>query len=154
VKRTALLLLVTAACCVASGCGGSAAAKEPSAAAGRDVARRFAEAIFRGDAATAKALLVGADDTALAGIVTRAAAPWQARHGAIHLPGARSGHDWIFRFDGARTHKDGRFERVRGEIVVVVGASSQGARVELFTFRNERVRFSTHHDAQLLPSNR
>jgi len=146
-------VLVLAACCVAAGCRGSGSATEASVVARRDVAQRFAEAIFRGDAGAAEAL-VNPKDADFSAIVTRAAAPWKARHGTIRFPGERSGERWIFGFAGTHTHKDGRFERVRGKILVVVKASSKRARVAYFVVRNDDVRFSTHHDSVLLPSNR
>ncbi len=42
----------------------------------------------------------------------------------------------------------------RGDLVVFVAPSAAGAGVRFFGFENVRIRFSTHHDAQLLPSNR
>jgi hypothetical protein len=126
---------------------------KPSVAAQREVAQRFAEAMLRGNAGDAAALLLHADDTALASFATHAAAPWKAHPGSFR-PGVRAGRRWIFRYTGTRTHGDGRFEQVRGDLVVVVAASSKGAGIEFFAFRNEHVRFSTHHDSVLLPSNR
>jgi hypothetical protein len=37
---------------------------------------------------------------------------------------------------------------------VLIAPSTAGAGVEFFAFRHVRKRFSTHHDAQLLPSER
>jgi hypothetical protein len=153
-RRVVLLVLLAVACGTAAGCGGSTAAEQPSVAAQRDVARRFAEAILRGDAGAARSLLVHADDEVLSALVTSTAAPWRAHHGALRLPGARAGKWWAFRYTGTRTQRDGRFERLRGDIIVLVAASSRGAAVELFAFPNQHVRFSTHHDSVLLPSNR
>lgn len=127
---------------------------ESSIAAGRDVAQRFAQAIVAGDAETAVALLVRPGDSALTSTATRAAARWKQHDGAIRLPGARSGARWTFAYAGRRTHGDGRFEDVRGEIVVVLSTSSKRAGVEFFVFRNRTIRFSSHHDSLLLPSKR
>jgi hypothetical protein len=118
------------------------------------VAHRFAESIFRGDARSAEALLVDGNNATLSSIVTNAAVPWKARHARIRGPGERSGERWIFGFVGTHTHKDGRFERVRGKILVLVGSSAKRARVSYFVIRNDDIRFSTHHDSVLLPSNR
>jgi hypothetical protein len=125
-----------------------------SVAVQRDVAQRFADAIFRGNSPAATALLVKPEDEDLSSIVTSAAVPWKARHATIRLPGQRSGARWIFGFVGTHTHKDGRFERVRGKILVVVKATSKRAGVAYFVVRNDDIRFSTHHDSVLLPSNR
>ena len=128
--------------------------KEPSVAARRDVAQRFAEAIFRGKADAAITLLVHPDDPALSWMATNAAAPWKAHHAAVRLPGARSGRSWVFGYVGTHPQRDGGFEEVRGDIVVVVAASPKGSGVEFFTLRNKDVQFRTHHDSVLLPSDR
>jgi hypothetical protein len=146
--------LAVVACGLASACGGNTSPTEASVAAQRDVAQRFAEAIFHGNAGAATALLVKPDGGDLSSLVTRAAAPWKARHGTVSLPGRRSGQRWIFGFAGTHTHKDGRFERLRGHILVVVKAPSSRPRVSFFAYRNDHVLFSTHHDSVLLPSNR
>jgi hypothetical protein len=120
----------------------------------RDVAERFAVAVFRGDAARARALLVAPDEAALVFLVRRAAAPWRRQHATVGLPARRTGEHWTFSYAGKRTHRDGRFETERGDLVVDVAPSAAGAGVRYFGFRNVRIRFSTHHDALLLPSNR
>jgi hypothetical protein len=148
------LVLLLTACSITSGCRGSAAADEPSTADGRDVAQRFAEAIFDGEGDAAVALLVDPDEEPLSSFAARAAAPWKARHGVVRLREMRSARRWIFRFAGTRAHGDGRFEKVRGDILVVVAGSSRGIGVTFFSLRTHDVRFSTHHDALLLPSNR
>ena len=139
---------------VLSGCGGSATVHTPSAAVQRDVADRFADAVFRGDAAGARALLVSPDEGALVFLVRRAAAPWRRQHVSIRLPARHTGERWTFSYAGRRTHEDGRFETEKGDLVVDVAPSASGAGVRFFGFRNIRIRFSTHHDSQLLPSNR
>jgi hypothetical protein len=149
-----LLGLVVVACFVANGCGGSASATHTSVAAQRDVAQRFAEAIVHGNAGAATTLLVRPDGGDLSSLVTRYADPWKARHATVSLPGRRAGRQWIFGFAGTHTHRDGSFERLRGHILVVVMASSKRPRVSFFAYRNDHVRFGTHHDSVLMPSNR
>lgn len=137
-----------------SGCGGKSTPSTLSPAVQRGVAERFAAALFRGDAAGARALLVTPDEAALVFLVQRAAAPWKKQHASIKPPARRTGRRWTFSYAGRRTHPDGRFETERGDLVVDVAPSAAGAGVRFFGFRNVRIRFSTHHDAQLLPSNR
>jgi hypothetical protein len=151
-----VLAFLLCACCVAAGCGQSARTpvKEPSVAARRDVAQRFAEAIFRGNADAAILLLVHSDDPALSGMTTSAAAPWKTHHAAVRLPGTRSGRSWVFGYAGTHPQRNGGFEEVRGDIVVVVAPSPRGSGVEFFTLRHKDVQFRTHHDSVLLPSNR
>jgi hypothetical protein len=139
---------------VVSGCGGSASTRSPSTAKERAVAERFAAAVLRGDPAAARALLVRADEPALTFLVQRAAAPWRAQHASIQRPARGEGRRWTFSYAGKRTFRDGRFETERGDLVVFIAPSSAGAGVRFFGFENVRLRFSTHHDAQLLPSNR
>jgi hypothetical protein len=122
----------------------------PSRAVQRNVAERFAAAVFRGDAPGARALLARRDEAAVVSRVRRAAAPWKAQHPSILRPGRRTGNRWTFSYAGKRTHADGRFETERGELVVVVESSA----VRFFAFEHVRTRFSTHQDAELLPSKR
>jgi len=145
-----LLLLALAL----AGCGGASTASAPPETVQRDVAERFAAAVFRGDAARARALLVSPDEAALVFLVRRAAAPWRRQHASVRLPASRIGEEWTFRYAGKRTHPDGTFETERGDLVVDVVPSPAGSSVHFFGFRNVRIRFSTHHDALLLPSNR
>jgi hypothetical protein len=145
-------LLVT---CAVSACSGTpTTTKTPSPEVQRAVAGRFATAVLRGDAAGARALLVPADDEALVFLVQRASAPWRAQHASIRLPARRAGNRWTFGYAGRRTQSDGRFETQTGDLVVLIAPSTAGAGVEFFAFRHVRKRFSTHHDAQLLPSER
>ena len=137
----------------ASGCAGTATTRPPSPAVQRGVAERFAAAVLRGDADGARALLVG-DKAALDFLVRRAAAPWRRQHASIRLPARHTGTHWTFSYAGRRTHRDGRFETERGDLVVIVAPSAAGAGVRFFAFESVSTRFSTHHDAQLLPSNR
>jgi len=142
---TALLLSVGA---LATSCG--AASHEPSLGTQREVARQFAQAIFRGQTAAAVGLLEQPRDPALVWLTKRAARPWQASHASVRLPGRRAGRSWVFGYAGTRAHRDGSFEQVRGDIVVAVAASG----VESFALPYPTVRFGTHHDSVLLPSNR
>jgi hypothetical protein len=145
------LALLLAACAAVSGCG---SASEPSIEAQRQVARQFAEAVFRGQAATAVGLLDDPRDPALIWLTRRAARPWKGSHASVRLPGRRDGRSWVFGYSGTRTHRDGSFEQVRGDIVVAVAASSGHAGVESFALPHPAIRFGTHHDSVLLPSNR
>jgi hypothetical protein len=149
-KELALLL----ACGVASGCGKSATPTTLPPAVQQNVAQRFAEAIFRGQGDAAVRLLVRPGDAALARFAMSAARPWKAAHAHVRLPGTRAGRRWTFRYAGRQTHRDGRFEDMRGDITIIVSASSGRAGVEFFAVRNDAIRFSTHHDSVLLPSNR
>jgi hypothetical protein len=140
--------------CAVSGCGGKATLKTPSRAAQRNVAGLFAAAVLRGDAAGASALLVRPDEAELVSLVQRAAAPWRAQHASIELPARRTDNRWTFSYVGTRTQSDGRFETHQGDLVVFVEPSGAGAGVRFFLFTHARTSFSTHHDAQLLPSKR
>ena len=126
----------------------------PSPAVQHDIAERFAAAVFRGDAAGARALLVAPDEAALVFLVQRAAAPWRRQHASMRSAARRTGERWTFSYAGRRTHRDGRFETERGDLFIDIAPSADGAGVRFFGFRNVRIRFGTHHDAQLLPSNR
>jgi len=118
------------------------------------VAQRFATAILDGRGSAAVSLLVHPDDQALSWSAARAAAPWKAEPGTVVLPGSHRGNHWTFRYAGTHTYRDGRFEQVKGDLVVVVTGSSKGAAVEFFALLHETTRFSTHHDSVLMPSNR
>ena len=132
---------------IVAGCGGTTT--PPAARVDRaDVAKRFAQAIFRGNTPTAVALLESPQ--ALSGAVRRAAVPWVRHHGDLRLPATQTGGRYVFGFSGTHPHADGRFELVKGDLVVVVGPSA----VQAFTFRHVVTEFKTHHDSQLLPSDR
>jgi len=146
-------MLAFALCCAATGCSGYDAPGAPLTAQ-RDIAQRFARSIVRGNAGAAEALLVDPRPAGLSWLVTRSAARWKAHHGTVHLPGQRAGDRWTFGFAGTHTHQDGRFERLRGHILVILEASSQRPRVTFFAYRTDAVKFSTHHDSVLMPSNR
>jgi hypothetical protein len=143
-------------CCLvfafaAAGCGGS---KTPSRALQREVAGRFAVALFSGDVRAARALLVRRDEGALVFLVERAAAPWRGQDASVRLPARRAGDRWAVSYEGTRTHADGRFESESGDLIVLVVPSARGAGVRFFGFTHVRTRFSTHHDSELLPSKR
>jgi len=145
----------------AAGCGGSTTrptpvtVPAPSEQARRDVAGRFAVAVLRAEADRARALLVRPDEEALVFLVRRAVAHWRRRKATIHLPASRTGSRWAVRYSGKRTFRDGRFEIERGALVVLIGRSRTGrARVRFFAFTRVERRFSTHQDAELLPSKR
>jgi hypothetical protein len=149
-SASAALLLSAAA--VATGCGASS--HEPSLGAQREVARQFAQAIFHGQTAAAVGFLEQPRDPALVWLTKRATRPWHASHASVRLPGKRAGRSWVFGYVGTRAHRDGSFEQVRGDIVVAVAASSGRAGVESFALPHPTIRFGTHHDSVLLPSNR
>jgi hypothetical protein len=149
-----VLLVALAAC----GCGEQAAvsaAPMPPESARRAVAGQFATALLTADGPRARALLVDPDEDALVFLVRRAVAHWRQRHVSIRLPARRVGTRWMVRYAGKRTFRDGRFEIERGELVVLVGRSTTGRpRVRFFAFAQVDRRFSTHQDAELLPSKR
>ncbi len=149
-RYSAVLLLSVAA--VATSCG--ATSHDASLGAQREVARQFAQAIFRGQTAAAVGLLEQPRDPALVWLTKRAARPWQAGHASMRLPGRRAGHSWVFGYAGTHAHRDGSFEQVRGDIVVAVASSPGHAGVESFALPHPTVRFGTHHDSVLMPSNR
>ena len=149
-KRTAALVLVVAL----AGCGGTAPPREPPVSAQRDVAQRVANAILSGRSRVAVALLVHPEDRGLSGAAAHDAARGRTQHAAVGMPGSHRGNHWTFGYAGRRTHRDGRFELVRGDLVVVIAGSPRGAAVEYFALLHETTRFSTHHDSVLMPSNR
>jgi hypothetical protein len=137
-----------------SRCGGDTAVKPSSQEVQRNIAGRFATALLNGDIAGARALLLRPDEAALVFLVRQAAAPWKTQHASIQLPVRRTGNRWTVSYAGTRSHRDGRFETESGNLIVLVAPSTAGGRVRFFLFSHVHTRFSTHHDAQLLPSNR
>ena len=137
-----------------SACGGEDMPTLPSEAAQRTLAERFGAAVLRGDAVGARALLLRRDEPALVFLVRTATARWRRQRVSIDLPARRRGDRWELTYAGRRTYRDGRFETETGDLVVLVAPSEAGARVRFFGFANVRTRFSTHHDAELLPSKR
>jgi hypothetical protein len=150
--KAAIALLLAA--CLAGGCGTHASVEQPPVGRQRDVARQFAEAIFRGQTREAVGLLVEPHDQALTWLTRQAARPWQAGHASVHLPGRRAGRSWVFGYSGTHTRRDGSFEEVRGDIVIAVAGSPERVGVESFALPHPNVRFGTHHDSVLLPSSR
>jgi hypothetical protein len=138
----------------ASGCGRPADMQPSPTARQRDLAERFAAAVLDGDVIGARRLLVHPDEDALVFLVRRAAGPWVGQRVSIQLPARRTGRAWSIHYAGTRNHRDGTFERERGDLAVYVTASAKGAAVRYFMFRNVRTRYGTHHDAQLPPSKR
>ena len=143
-SRAAALVGVLA---LVAGCGTRATVPRPPVDR-VEVAKRFASAIFRGDVGAAVALLDSRQ--ALSASVRRAAARWKPHHARERLIAKQPAGRFVFEFSGTHRHPDGRFEIERGEFVVVVGS----ALVEAFTFRHTVTKFKTHHDSQLLPSDR
>ena len=107
-----------------------------------------------GRTSAAVGLLVQPHDPALSWLARRAARPWKAQHASVRLPGRQTGRSWTFDYAGTHTHGDGSFEEVRGDIVISVAASPERPRVDFFALRRPTIRFGTHHDSVLLPSNR
>jgi hypothetical protein len=137
-----------------AGCAHDATGGPSSAASPRDVATRFAAALFRGDAKGARAYLVHPNETALVYLVRRAARPWAGEHASLGLPARHTGTTWTIHYKGTRTHEDGTFERERGDLVVYLASTGAGPAVRYFMFTNVVTRFGTHHDSQLPPSKR
>jgi hypothetical protein len=135
-------------------CGGDDTPASPSEPAQQQLAERFGAALFRGDTAGARALLLHRDEPAVVFLVRSATARWRGHHASIERPARRRGDRWHVGYKGRRTYRDGRFETETGDLVVLVAPSAAGARVRFFAFADVRRRFSTHHDAQLLPSKR
>jgi hypothetical protein len=154
VSRATCLIVCVVIVAALSGCGGDHAPAPPSGPVQQLLAERFGAALFRGDAAGARALLLRRDEPALIFLVRRATARWRGHHASIERPARRRGDRWYLGYRGKRTYRDGRFETENGELVVLVAPSATGPRVRFFAFLHVRTRFSTHHDAQLLPSKR
>jgi hypothetical protein len=112
------------------------------------VALRFAQAIFAGDTHTALGLLESPQ--ALSSSVRSASVRWRLRGDRVLLRDAHPGGRFLFGFSGTQPHSGGRFDDLRGDLVVVVGRAA----VEAFAFRNTVTTYRTHHDSQLLPSAR
>ena len=136
-----------------SGCGGTATTQKVSPTVQRAVAGRFAAAVLRGDAAAARALLADSDDGTLSTLVQWTAARWKTQHASLRLPARRLGKRWLFTYASTRTKPDGSFVMRSGWLVVRV-SPTRAARVDFFIVGPVSTRFGTHHDSQLLPSNR
>jgi hypothetical protein len=154
VRRASGLIACVVLVAALPGCGGHDAPALPSEPEQQLLAERFGALLFRGDAAGARALLLRRDEPALIFLVRRATARWRGRQASIERPARRRGDRWHLGYTGRRTYRDGRFETETGDLVVLLAPSTAGARVRFFAFADVRRRFSTHHDAQLLPSKR
>jgi len=144
-RRFALACVVL---CVV-GCGTS----HPSQAEQRATARAFAEEVVAGHAPAARSLVAKHADKAVREQATRLAADF-ARHPA-HLVGQprRSGEaQWAFTYRRRVNGKNGAFSRERGFLVVDTGGAAGG--VTFAAIIGRVIDYSTHHDAQLLPSKR
>lgn len=121
----------------------------------RDVAERFAADVLRGDEDGARRLLVRPNEEALVFLVRRAAGPWTGQHVSLRLPARHTGKTWTIPYAGTRMHKDGTFEREKGDFIVYLATQEKGRpAVKYFILTNVQTRYGTHHDAQLPPSKR
>lgn len=123
-------------------------------AAQRAIAVRFASALLRGDGPSARKLLARDDDGSRLFLVEQAVTPWRSTQYVRIEPPSRAGDAWTFGYVRRRTEPDGRFQTQSGNLVVIVGPPTAAAGIEFFAFKYVLTRFSTHHDAQLLPSKR
>jgi hypothetical protein len=146
-SRLAILCLASL---VLAACGGRAA----SPAAQHVLASRFAHDLVAGRVASAQALLVRDADPVVPELVRRLAAPARRHPGVIRSRGADEGNGrWTFTYFRKVTKPDGSFTRETGQVVVDLSGGHTPA-VRFFGFRNREISYSTHHDAQLLPSKR
>jgi len=150
VRTVGCLLLAV----VLAGCSGSSDVQRTPTAPQRDVAERFASAVLAGEVSRARGLLAHPNEDALVFLVRRAAGPWAGQRVSVELPAQRAGAAWSIHYAGTRNHRDGTFERERGDLVVYVTTTGTKPGVRYFMFRNVRTRYGTHHDAQLPPSKR
>jgi hypothetical protein len=142
--RQRALLLVAAAALAA--CGGNAASPE----AQRAVAWQFARALVEGRAASAQSLLADGVDPVVPELVRRLARPG----GVLRSRGKEDERNqWLFAYFRQVTKPDGSFTRETGQVVVDLTGGHSPA-VKFFGLRNREIAYSTHHDAQLMPSKR
>ena len=139
---------------VVAACGERAVVHPAPQAEQRRIAAEFAAALLHGDSPGASGFLVPDGDGSRGLLVELNTAPWQMTQRVSIQPSGRAGDSWRFHFVRRRTLKDGGFKTQRGSLVVFVRSTAAGAGIEYFVFSNVRTRFSTHHDSQLLPSNR
>jgi hypothetical protein len=146
--RTCLLFcLVT---CLLVGCGRSQA----SPTAQRAVATEFAHAVVAGHAKTAEHLVAGDADPVVRQQVARLTAPFKSHPGLLRSNGRRSGDaQWAFPYRRRVNRRQGAFSRETGWLVVDMSGSSP-PRVKFAAVIAREIVYSTHHDAQLLPSKR
>jgi hypothetical protein len=146
-RRCLALCLVI---CAAAGCGDRAA--RPTAQ--RSVATEFADALLAGRAQQAQSLVARDADPVVGQQVARLTAPFTAQRGFLRAPVRRSGDaQWAFPYRRRVDPGHGVFTRETGWLVVDMSSSSP-PRVEFAAILARDVVYSTHHDAQLLPSKR
>jgi hypothetical protein len=146
-RRCLALCLVV---CAAAGCGDRAA--QP--AAQRSVATEFADAILGGRAQQAQRLVAHDADEVVGQQVARLTAPFTAHRGFLRARIRRSGDaQWAFPYRRRVDPGHGAFSRETGWLVVDMSSGSP-PRVEFAAILARDVVYSTHHDAQLLPSKR
>jgi hypothetical protein len=142
-----ILCLLT---CLAVGCGRSRA----SPTAQHAVATEFAHAVVEGHAKTAGRLVAGDADPVVGQQVARLTAPFTSHPGLLRSNGRRSGDaQWAFPYRRRVNRRQGAFSRETGWLVVDMSASSP-PRVKFAAILARETVYSTHHDAQLLPSKR
>ena len=142
-RRRALLLVAAAGL---AACGANAASPE----AQRAVAGQFARALVEGRAASAQSLLAHGVDPVVPKLVRRLA----RAGGELRSRGTKEERNqWVFAYFRQVTKPDGSFTRETGQVVVDLTGGHTPA-VKFFGLRNREIAYSTHHDAQLMPSKR
>jgi hypothetical protein len=146
VARVAAAGLTGAALLGLAAGGGHAA----SPAAQRAVAGQFARALVEGRTARAQSLLAHGVDPVVPELVRRLA----RTGGELRSRGTQEERGrWVFAYFRQVTRPDGSFTRETGQ-VVVDQANGRTPAVRFFGLRRREIAYSTHHDAQLLPSKR
>ncbi|MGZ4334948.1 MAG: hypothetical protein ACXVRJ_11850 [Gaiellaceae bacterium] len=146
--RRCLILCMLA--CATAGCGHERA----SPAAQRAVATDFARAVVAGRAQPALRLIAHGADPVVGQQVARLTAPFTAHRGSLRSRGKRSGDaQWAFPYRRRVNGRHGAFTRETGWLVVDTSDSAP-PRVKFAAILARNVTYSTHHDAQLLPSKR
>jgi hypothetical protein len=145
-RRSAVACLVL---CVA-GCGTA----HSSPAEQRSTAHVFAQAVLAGDTAAARSLVAKHADAAVREQADRLSAAFARHHGRlVGSPRRSAAAQWAFAYRRRINGRDGAFSRERGFIVVDTGGTSP-PRVTFAAILGRQVTYSTHHDAELLPSKR
>jgi hypothetical protein len=142
--------------CAAAGCGGtsSSGAGRHAERGERAVAEHFASALLHGRPEQARALLADPEEEALVALVRRAVDESPGWHPTIE-PARQTAGRWSIRYGRRRSFAGGRFATERGTLLVLVGPSKRSpARVTFFAFTGVERTYSTHQDAELLPSKR
>jgi hypothetical protein len=132
------------------GCGTS----RPSRSQQRATARAFAEEVFAGHARAARSFVAKHSDPAVREQARLLSGEFA--HHPAHLVGQarRSGTaQWAFAYRRRVNGRNGAFSRERGFLVVDTGRSAP-AGVTFAAILGRQIEYSTHHDAQLLPSKR